>query len=357
MNKLLTLLLLISSSALHAQSPIWTVRNRENPKMLAADSALITPRQAGLYFSPILGKDSTGGMFYRTTDNKFYGKFAGIVAKPLASEDSTKRTLEDVLRSGNQTTRNILLGEISGGAYYGMIGFSDYARIQFTSTGDINNSSNLVFTAGDNNDANERFIFRKDTANNAGVSPLFDTLMSVSSGLIRSRVEIQSGGVIRSTNGAISSLLFYDAGSGTGLVGTFSTHPMTMFVNGQERFRVAVNGQMGIGKTAPAYKLDVMGAIRADSSFINPVSTATGARTLSLNEYYVNCTTAGSYTITLPAGAPTGRGFVIMKGFNSAGTITIAPATGLISGVASLSLSSYETSISVWFDGTNWHTE
>lgn len=72
------------------QTRIYSRPGNQIGTIFFSDSAHILPKQAGLFMPPNLGRDSTGGVWYRTTDNKFYGKF-NTGSKPFASEDSVLR--------------------------------------------------------------------------------------------------------------------------------------------------------------------------------------------------------------------------------------------------------------------------
>src|SRR3954467_5288390 len=229
--------------------------------------------------SPWADRDSIAQVIFNSSTLKFEGRFTTSSFKPFATEDSvqlrwdstkiknyvTSRapTLDTVLRNGGSSSRDITLGEIAGGAQYKMVGFSDYGAMRFTSTGDIDQSSNLVFTVGDNSDAAEGFIWRKDTANNGGTSPLYDTLATMRSNAFRVYKPISAMNTyVQASNGTINSILFYN-GTTSGTVGTFTNHPFDIYSAGNARIRILTDGKVGIGTLAPAEQLSVSGNIIA----------------------------------------------------------------------------------------------
>jgi hypothetical protein len=88
----------------------------------------------------------------------------------------------------------------------------------------------------------------------------------------------------------------------TGTVGTASATPLLLRAGGVEQMRIQDAGRVGIGKQNPAYKLDVLGAIRADSAngFLIGDGSAVNVGQVSYN---------GSSMVTLEAKGARSLGF------------------------------------------------
>jgi hypothetical protein len=69
-------------------------------------------------------------------------------------------------------------------------------------------------------------------------------------------------GVIEAGDGTIRTVVSY-TGSG-GVAGTITNHPYILYANNDERMRITAAGNVGIGTTSPATRLDILGASNAD---------------------------------------------------------------------------------------------
>lgn len=93
----------------------------------------------------------------------------------------------------------------------------------------------------------------------------------------------------------------WGAGSGNGLAGTYSNHPLLLVTNSIARARIDTSGNVGIGKT-PVVLLDVAGNIRGTSS--TTASNATITPTSDTTNQYTVTALAAAATIAVPTGSP-----------------------------------------------------
>ena len=95
--------------------------------------------------------------------------------------------------------------------------------------------------------------------------------------------KLDVNGVITGGNGTIKTVISYL--SDAGVTGTLSNHPYVFYANNAERMRIDASGNVGIGTSSPANKLDVVGiaSARSDISTGNSplvaVNTNTGSNT------------------------------------------------------------------------------
>src|SRR3954449_9949009 len=86
---------------------------------------------------------------------------------------------------------------------------------------------------------------------------------------------------------------------------------------------------------------------------LTPTATKTGAYTAASGELVVADATAGTFAVTLPA--PTaGRRVGVKRTSSGANAVTVSPASGLIDGYTSVSLTTQGAVIVLDADGTNW---
>jgi hypothetical protein len=122
-----------------------------------------------------------------------------------------------------------------------------------------------------------------------------------------------------------------------GQTGTGSYLPITFFTNGTEQARIDTSGNVGIGTSSPAYKLDVRGS--TDTSYFNVTSTAdANATTIRIGTdataAFINATGSSSGTLqlrtygTTRATLDTSGNFGIGTGSNALTNVLTLYATG-----------------------------
>lgn len=223
----------------------------------------------------------------------------------------TVGTLDAVLGNNNQTGRDIRFTDSSKIRFDK---FSDYAVMQYYSTGDANGSSNLLFTMGDNSAASsapEGFIFRKDTSGLIAGPARYDSVVLINDAYVK----------INAKTNLNAPLLFADR----------------------------LNNRLGALTATPTSTLSVNG------STAYATRTVTGATSLIESDHYLNVNNSAPVVISLPvASTCVGREYVITKTSNNGNTVTVTPASGLIGAAATQVLSSWMSYTTIWTDGTNW---
>ena len=86
-----------------------------------------------------------------------------------------------------------------------------------------------------------------------------------------------AGNVLLCENTATSIQTYLQSGGTTGVVGTLTNHPFTLFTNNTERMRIDTSGNVGIGTSSPSSKLYVRAATNANLR----VTDASGTLNLS----------------------------------------------------------------------------
>ena len=119
--------------------------------------------------------------------------------------------------------------------------------------------------------------------------------------------------------------------------------------NGTDRVTIQNDGDVGIGTTSPASTLDIQGSLSQKTT------TITSATTLDNTHNIILCNT-GSYTVTLPAASSNTNRVYTIKNIDTDGdNITIdGNASETIDGSTTYVLSTYNQTITIACDGTNW---
>jgi hypothetical protein len=194
-----------------------------------------------------------------------------------------------------------------------------------------------------------------------------------------------TGRYLSSVNGVYTELGEYNGGAA---VGSTSYNPLIFRTNSDEKARISIEGNMGIGTANPTAKLEVNGQVKitggtpgagkvltsdenglatwqtpsagagAFSIQSQPqIATVTDNTTLTESNYTVLANNTSNMTISLPAAAAnTGRIYFIKKISNNGSTVTVTPSGGeTIDGASNYSISAYNRSIQVQSNGSAWY--
>jgi hypothetical protein len=174
----------------------------------------------------------------------------------------------DKLQSGDTAASlTITSADINGGTIDGAtIGASSASSGVFTSLSD---SGNLTFTGtgnritGDFSNATiaNRVVFQSSTTNGAtGITAAPNGTGVISSWNAQNSSDINNSATIAMRASDV------DMSLRSGILGTGTYLPLTMYTGGSERLRIDTSGNLGIGTANPSTKLDVSGNLRFSAS-------------------------------------------------------------------------------------------
>jgi trimeric autotransporter adhesin len=247
-------------------------------------------------------------------------------------------------KTGNLTLSNLYLNATAneGNIQYlnQLIGYNDiFVKGNAAETAPVYLAGNQisVYTSG-----TERL--RIDSSGNVGIGTTAPSAkLHVVGPTAGGGITIRAGGGGDVLLGSGGSLFFDDNYSySTGnYIRPVATNTQAFFTSGAERMRITSTGNVGIGTTAPAYKLDVVGALR-----LQPSSAPTGANGViyydsSSNKFrcyqngsWVDCITAAgaSFPLLAPLGSATNPSYSFSgdtnTGIFSAGADILSFTTG-----------------------------
>jgi len=273
--------------------------------------------------------DSSGNLLVGTTDDSPFDNSSntsadngialrndGILA--VAAWKSTAN-VGNVVTANRTGTDGSILGFQKSGTSVGSIGtISGYLTIGTNDTGLIfNDVSNAIYpwNVGTNGASdglvdlgfsNRRFqdLYLSGTITNNGTGGIsIDTSGNVGIGTTSPNANLH---VLSSGNGEIEverasgALINLQAQSARGVIGTDSNHDLQLKTNAGVRMTIDTDGNVGIGTTSPAAKIDVvsssanLGRFAATNGYIDLVDPAvTGRLQVSGNVFYMGTTASG----------------------------------------------------------------
>ncbi len=155
------------------------------------------------------------------------------------------------ITTANVTTANIGTAFVSGNVSFTGTG----NRI----TGDFNNAT-----------AVNRVAFQNSTTNAQTILTIIPNGTAVTSAL-----SIEGDSAVANGTNATFNLTSTDVRLGSGIRGTGTYLPMTFYTGGSERMRLDTSGNVGIGTSSPASKLNVLGNVNNSANSLGTLDSAT----------------------------------------------------------------------------------
>jgi hypothetical protein len=242
--------------------------------------------------------DSGGWKYANTAASSRYEQGLGIHYWFTAASGTagTALTWSERMRLDNNGNLGIGTSSPTGGGLhiYGNTGATAAVRLQSSngrtfdigSTGTSYGSANNLIIY-DVTAASERM--RLDSNGNIGIGTTsVSTKLAVEGGSVstvnstgtdvRYSFDIRTlvGGAIGFNNAAATNV--YGVVTGSAYFGVAQSYPIVFTTNGSERMRIAAGGNVGIGTTSPAYKLDVSGTARVGDTFLITTGATADAR-------------------------------------------------------------------------------